>query len=772
MTPTPERPVPAPKQGWLYSPVIFLSAFLLFQVQLISAKIILPWFGGGPAVWTTCMLFFQVGLLAGYAYSAQVTRLSGQTQSRLHLALVGLSVIQLALMGILWRTPITPPVQAKPAGTGDPTLYIVLLLTTSVGLPFFLLSTTSPLLQSWLARDAKLKSPYKLYAVSNLGSLLGLLTYPFLFEPWLRLRTQAWGWTLGYFFFAAGAGLCAWGVRGENAPMPADLPRVSLPKLRDHLLWGALAACSSVVLLATTNLISQDIAVIPLLWVLPLAIYLLSFILCFQSARWYPRWLYYPLFGVVTSASCNLLFRNTPIPASIGIPAFTLNLFVICSICHGELFRLKPAPQALTKFYLSIAAGSAIGGAFVSIIAPRIFDDFWELELGVGLCGILIVLALLHDSASWLWKQPAWVGLGAMYVFGMIPLAISLQYGVQLGGLLFKLLVGVLAATLLIVLWSLFAQKNDNRRLGWLKFCLLIFPVCFSAVMYLHTQTVRRNIIARSRNFYGTLSVWEMNKNNPSQRYYLEAFGKTTHGIQMQASQYRRSVTTYYSANSGVGIALTYHPRRWRQGEERNLRVGVVGLGVGTLAAYGVPGDLFRFYDINPRVIEYASGEKALFTFLKESPAKIEIVPGDARISMEHELRQGPQKYDVIVLDAFSSDAIPVHLLTKEAFDIYEQQLRDRDGIIAVHLSNRYLDLEPVVTRIAQHFALRGMKVVTQDEGAAVYNSVWVLLSHNQAIVTLPDTPQTRSYDLRTLHDPAGYPLWTDDYSNLATLLK
>src|SRR5438874_480837 len=577
----------------LYAITIFLSAFLLFQVQPLIAKVILPWFGGSAAVWTVCMLFFQVLLLAGYVYSHAYVRLRIPARRHIHIALLALAAATLPLAaGAAW----------KPAGGEDPTWRILGLLATSVGLPYFALSTTGPLVQAWYA---------------------------------------------------------------------------------------------SLLLLAFTGHMTLNIAAIPFLWVLPLALYLLSFVLCFEASGWYRRWLFLPLLTAGFAGVCVTLTRSNPSIWTL-IPLYCATLFAACMVCHGELARSKPHPQHLTGFYLMLALGGAAGGVLAGLVAPNVFEDLYELPIGMLALSLLVIAALLRDRASLLHGR-----------FGIAARIASLA----------------LAAALAVTLYRTYAENSADTRV-------------------------------RSRNFYGVLNVHDSGEGPDAMR--ILSHGTIVHGKQFLDPDRRGLPTSYYGPRSGIGLALldarAHGP----------LRVGVVGLGAGTLAAYGRAGDVFRFYDINSGVVELARSE---FTFLKDSPAKVEVALGDARLSLE---RERPQNFDVLALDAFSSDAIPVHLLTVEAFKTYLRHLKP-GGVLAVHISNRYLDLVPVVQQAGRRLSLEVRQVESDDDDeAGVYRSDWMLLSASPA----PFEGELLKEAAERIDAVPRVRLWTDDYSDVYRILK
>ncbi|MCA9179208.1 MAG: fused MFS/spermidine synthase [Planctomycetales bacterium] len=1023
-----------------YALTIFVSAFLLFQVQPMIAKFVLPWFGGGPAIWTSCMLFFQTMLLGGYLYAHVISvRLSVRAQSNLH---------ALLLLGSLVLLPIAPGDWLKPDGTEQPVLAILLLLLATVGGPYLLLSSTGPLMQRWFSHSFPTRSPYRLYALSNVGSMLALLTYPFLFEPVFRLRQQVWMWSITYGVFVASAIWCSRLVRNaipaETADGPAqpagagssgvapagemhfsgletpDLPGAPTVHLRPTLwltlLWLGLSATGSAMLLATTNQMCIDVAVVPFLWVVPLALYLLTFVICFDNPRWYDR----RVFGVVLVAAaigaCWQMNKglNTSIPGLVTL--YTFVLAACCMTCHGELVALRPDPRHLTWFYLMVSVGGAIGGLFVAVVAPAWFKGFWEYPIAVGAACLMTVVAwsvnrtwkragslvfwcwcaaaclqmvavlkliylpleyrYLAGQAVWLllgvgviqvaglmlvadqerrpavvaviagvttFAMVAWVAFresvrsdellaagedlpdpvtlrgaldavkslqelpvlgslfqwagqwSAMSIFVVVsvllaaiavclPLilrqresaetellgdtwksvrrgawlavaaellavgAIALMYEFEIGtalarlltvGVFFALLIGgdLLAATsakdsyfdvlwhsgalvftaLLIAaeivgygiesgaieagadaagggkgllarlplglwprtallggIWSL--RARGNLRIGFANylnwgawFWSPVFAACvlLAGVLIEETSDVDDNVLHLSRNFYGVLQV--STHTDDIGKHLSLTHGQIEHGLQYEDEQWRMQPTTYYGPGTGVYLALTRHPQRLAQDPaEQNLRVAVIGLGTGSIAALAQPRDYFRFYEINPDVVALSDKGK-FFTYLRDTPAKTEIALGDARVMMDRELETtGSQRFDVIVVDAFSSDAIPVHLLTLECADVYKQQLKS-DGILAIHISNRFLDLNPVTKAIAEHLQWSVVRVDNDsDDATGVYGSTWILVTNNQEFL---NNPEVEGVDSPWDDDLAPLP-WTDDFASLWQVLS
>jgi hypothetical protein len=686
-----------------YALTIFLSAFLLFQVQPLIAKYILPWFGGGPGVWTTCMLFFQVVLLAGYGYAhASVRQLRPRGQVVLH---CGLLLVSLVLL------PIVPADAWKPDGNSDPTLRILVVLGASVGLPYLVLSATSPLMQQWFRRTNPGRSPYRLFALSNAGSLLALLTFPVWFETHYTRKTQAhlWGW--GLMAYAIGCAICGSQVwNAAPSATPSDQPKepAETTSLEKRILWWLLPACSSILLLATTNKICQDVAVIPFLWVLPLSLYLLSFIISFDSPRWYRRVPFAVGMMGAMAAICWALFQGTDLSIYLQVAIHSAGLFVCCMVCHGELYRLRPEPEQLTGFYLRISAGGAVGGVFVAVGAPLLFKDYFELHWGLLLCGLLFLWIHFRDQLRTRDADYHWFHQATRLIFS------------------FMLTVG-------LVVLAGFLWRQGTK----------------SSVDVVHT----------SRNFYGVLTVYEHNRDQPLEHHRLLQHGRITHGLQFLDPSQATWPISYYNEASGVAKAVHALPSGQR-------RIGVIGLGTGTMAAYGRAGDSVHIYEINPQVKALAT---SWFNYLSNSPAKIEVAMGDARLSME---REPPERFDLLVLDAFSSDAIPVHLLTREAFALYQRHMQT-NGIIAVHVSNHYLDLEPVVANLAKAFNYRSATIdyeeTDNEEEWWNYSSTWILLTRSEEVMKkivagqLPALTKTKTKRI---------PLWTDDFVSLFQILR
>lgn len=682
----------------LYAAAISCSAFLLFLVQPVIAKQILPWFGGTAAVWTTCLVFFQTTLLLGYFYADWTTRkLTPKSQLILHGVLLAIAIILL---------PIIPDAAWKPAGDESPSLRIILLLGATIGLPYFLLSTTSPLIQAWFARTYPDASPYRLFALSNLASMIALLGYPFLIEPRFATQTQATGWSVGFGIFAMLCMAAGWytqrhahvAVSGSDGPLSMTSPGTETayeppPTAADKFVWIALAALGSVLLLAVSNHLTQNISSIPLLWVLPLALYLLTFILCFDGTGWYPRTLFMPMLAVaLLGMGWMLADRDLHFELYLQTGVFCAGLFIACMFCHGELVNLKPSPRYLTTFYVMISLGGALGAVLVGLLAPMVLPAYFELEIALVAIGVMAVFLLRKER--WFWWLPA----------GVVTAATAGAGGFAIH------------------------QYVDNT-------------------------------LVMTRNFYGTLRVREYGTPGERTHHRTLVHGGILHGEQYLQPEYKAAATTYYKTSSGIGRSILL---KQQLKPDTAMKVGVIGLGTGTIATYGRKGDVYRFYDINPEVMTIAKRD---FSYLGDSGAAVELSLGDARLNLE---REPVQQFDVLAVDAFSSDSIPVHLITLEAVKIYLRHMKD-DGVIAFHVSNRFLDLKPVLEKIGNELGLHTAwvhEIAKDDDDRTV--SDWVLLTRDRRFL-LRDQILDATY---VITPEPGWRLWTDDYNNLVQVLK
>jgi hypothetical protein len=757
----------------LYGATMFLGAFLLFLIQPMIGKFILPWFGGAPAVWTACMLFFQALLLGGYWYAhVLASRWSLRRQALFHLSLM----IAIAL-AVVWFS-IVPSQAWKPMDNGSPVLRILGLLLVTIGAPFFLLSTTSPLLQAWFSRTRPGSFPYRLYALSNLGSLLAIVSYPFVIEPEISLSRQASVFSWVYALFSLMCILLSLKVMASRkgdfrdlVPAEAEPARgESKPGLGRHLLWLSLTACGSVMLLATTSMLCQDLAVVPLLWILPLALYLLSFILCFQHERIYWRPLFIGGMAASITWTCFVLFGSVFVPLVWQILSYSITLFMVCMVCHGELVRLRPVSRHLTSFYLMVAAGGALGGLLVTVAAPFLLRGFWEYHFGLIAAVALTLFVLFRERSGLLFQGRSVAVWSLCGVIGVswAALAYKLRLEIQHSWRSYAGLLGLA----LIVLAVLALDRRGLRLLGrpprvWTAWAMLCITwVALTIVLGKHIQQSMDGIVDARRNFFGVLRVLELYRDYPEDHQFSLMHGRIEHGFQLQDKEMRHWPVSYYGPDSGIGQAMLNHPRRL---DHEPMRIGVIGLGTGTMAAHGRQGDTIIFYEINPQVVQLSD---KYFTYRRDSPARTEVVLGDARVSLERARQQGESReFDVLVVDAFSSDAIPVHLLTRECFEVYRYHLQP-DGILAVHITNRYFDLSPVVRNLVPEDARSEMQALWfHDAGNASQRTDrtdWVLLTSNQRFLANPEVQR----HVTPWNDPVPPPLiWTDDYSNLFSLI-
>lgn len=672
----------------IYAATVFLSAFLLFLVQPLIAKLILPWFGGSAVVWNTCMLFFQMLLLAGYGYAHwTIQRLDARRQFIIHSTLIGFAIL---------LAPVLPPEWLKPSGEAAPVLPILAVLAVAIGLPYFLLSSTSPLLQAWYSRVHNAAPPYRLFALSNLASLIALIAYPIAIEPFLPARLQAYAWRGAFAAFGLFCIYTAWRA-AQASPQaavkteePVEIPPP--PTRKDYLTWITLASLPSMLFLSFTSHLVQNVASIPFLWVIPLSMYLLSFILVFDSDK-----IYKPMVFRIVSALAlggllaGIYYSDADTKLHYQLAAAAASLLIFCTFCHGELAQRKPHPRYLTSFFLMMSVGGAVGGFLISIVAPLVLPGYFELYVALVLFGFasLMMLYRKHWSTDVLWTAAT---VGAVVL----------------------------------------------------------------AVMEIRSTAEGSRVMVR--NFYGSLRVQDSTAGADKETWTRTLIhGTINHGLQFLSEQRYRLPTTYYGPNSGVGLAIA---NTWVM----NHRVGLIGLGTGTLSSYARKGDYYRIYEINPLVLEVASNE---FRYLKSCRGVCEVVLGDARLSLE---REKDNNFDVLAVDAFSGDSIPVHLLTREAFELYFRHLKKPDGVLAVHISNKHLRLGPVVERIATSMGLATLEVDNEEiEDAQVFSSDWVLVYRkgatigNNHLVTSAGQPVAARPELKT---------WTDDYSNLFQIWK
>ena len=681
---------------------IFISAFLLFQVQPLIARYILPWYGGSASVWSTCLLFFQAGLLLGYGYSHALTKYFDlKNQFKIHIALLVLSLITL---------PIAPGEWLKPQDSDNPILGIISLLGITVGFPYIMVSTTGPLLQHWFSISFPKKSPYGLYALSNFGSLLGLITYPILVEPYLDLKTQTWIWSAGYLVFAILCGYTAYSVR-KLKPVIKESVQIKSAKIEKlkWIFWLLLSFMGTFMLLSISNKLTQDLVVVPFLWIIPLSLYLVSYIIAFGKPQWYNRKIFFisMLFILAMILKMELQFeyvsRDKPIMSTIIW--YCLGVFNVCMILHGELARLKPKENKLTFYYLMISVGGVLGGMMSNFIIPILFNGFWEVY--IGFAGFVALIT--------------WV--------------------IMKGDLI---------------------KKSGSKRL-WFRVAagITFIGIIFS---FVRVQTAYyKNVIASSRNFYGVLRVAD--DDNKSDNWYRKLMhGDIMHGGQFLKEEYKRLPVNYYGLRSGIGLALSQHPFR-SDSVYPGMKVGMIGLGVGCISVYGNEKDFFRYYEINPLVEDMA---RKYFTYIDDSKFKTEVIIGDGRTALERELKEkGSHQFDVLAIDAFSGDMIPTHLLTREAIELYLKHLKD-DGLLVFNITNKYLNIFSVLEGHSKTLNMPLYFFQQAPDQVGLTLAYWGMLTNNEKFINQEEVKKNI-----VRFDSEAHPdiFWTDDYSSILPLI-
>ncbi len=665
---------------------VFLSAFLLFAIQPIASKYLLPYFGGSSSVWATSLVFFTTILFVGYAYVYMLTTRRPFIQMLVHGIVIVAAAIVTMLAVVIWGS-LYPPLDWITGSSFTPSVRVLIALSLSVGVPFFLLSTTGPLLQYWygVASDT---APYKLYALSNAGSLLALISYPFLIEPLIPLSTEVAIWTVLFFIYTLLLVLIT--VTVSNVPPSVRATAREVGTLTRKLEWVAYASLPAFLLVATTTVLTQLISPVPLLWVVPLALYLLTFIIAFGGMV---RARFLPFFVLLAAIAAYLYTPASPHEIVPETLAYLSLLFFTCLFCHARLYEMRPHTPALPFFYLCTSLGGVIGTICASLIAPVLFNDFWEFPLGLAIAASIAVYFMPDD------------------------------------------------------LYPRVMRESTIRMIR------IVSPFVFAVML---TNTVVAGVSAdvlASRNFYGTVQV------NFTEEATVLMHGTTMHGLQPTSREWSYVPTSYYTQSSGIGRAIQYAQTRRADG----VRVGVIGLGTGSLAVYCEKNDAFVFYEIDPRIEDIA---RTYFSYLSRCEGS-QVRIGDGRISLAAESATSTA-YDVLAVDAFSDDAIPAHLLTKEAVELYMSSLASENSVLAIHTSNRFLVLYPVVLSIARTLGLTAMVVI--DEGAGGHlgsPSQWVLLAKNPKVFDADPFIGVARWSAPT---PLPKP-WTDTYTSLFTVI-
>lgn len=730
-TSTP-RPRPGPQIiASILTLTVFVNAALLFSVEPMFSKLLLPFLGGTPSVWNTCLVFFQAALLIGYGYAHLLTRVRDpRRQTGLHLAMLTLSCFAL---------PLAIRASGDPPAGGAGILWLLAVLTASLGAPFVMLASGAPIMQRWLADSSHpaAANPYFLYAASNLGSLVALLSYPLLIEPRLSLSAQRAAWSAAYVVLVLLVAACSLIVVRDKSRHVGDSRAIPAPAIRplDRARWVLYSAVPASLLVGATTFISTDVAAVPLLWVLPLSIYLLTFVLVFATRPLLPhKWMERAEPHVLVIVFIPIFWSLT-LPGLIGIVAHLTVLFVVSMVCHGELARRRPPPSQLTEFFVWVAAGGLIGGVFTALVAPVVFNQIYEYPIALAVAGMLRQ-ARSADSR-------------------FRPSDIVVALGIAACLLLVTLDVGTLPDPIGLLVTMIFSVLIFSFRDRPLRFGLTLAAVFVAGQVREAFGADRSAILDSERSFFG---VYRVARNASSNTVTLQ-HGTTLHGAQSVIPGRRLEPLTYYHRAGPVGDVFVRTPAALR----KNRKVGVVGLGAGSLACYGRQGERWTYYEIDPVVARIALDPR-LFTFLRDCPPSARIVLGDARLTLG---KARGTKFDILVLDAFSSDAIPIHLLTREALRGYFALLAP-GGVIAMHISNQHLDLEPVVAATAAESGVtarvrRDLQIPPSDAAAGRSLSLWVVLARAETDLG-PLVEDSRWQLLRRRSDVRA---WTDDFSNI-----
>jgi hypothetical protein len=684
---------------------VFISAFLVFQIQPIISKIILPWFGGGASVWTTCLLFFQLFLLLGYLYAFVLTKvLKVKYQVVVHF---------IGLLCGLFLLPNDISDLQNVSLDGLPTWSVLKVLFFGLGFPYLILSANSPLLQHWFTSETNGAHPYRLYAVSNVGSFLALVSYPLIIEPFMPLDWQIKLWSSIYWLFVI---LIAWicfivvkqnDRHKEHTPKKQTNSKVQFSKL---LLWFMLSALGVVLLVSTTNALTQNVPPVPFLWLAPLAIYLLTYVIAFSNFAIYVRNFWLPFFMLLSFVALLIYFIGGQFDIITQLLIYLLILLCGCMICHGELNLLKPLHGNTTLFYLVLSAGGVFGSFLVSFVAKNLFDDFLEFPMA-----IFSVLVLSSASLYWI-KQDV--------VIDTNPRLVS---------------------------------NVTTKKFSKLSICIASVALIWLLAFINLNNQYQQYDIANGRNFYGILTVKDITEGNVNERRLID--GTTSHGSQSLPLSNSAVPMSYYRPGTGVQLVIE------ELSKDKSLQVGIIGLGVGALAAYGRSGDTYIFYELNPLVSDYAN---KYFSYLSSSKADVDIKLGDARVTLQNESDLGkPNAFDLLIIDAFSGDLIPTHLMTNEAFLLYQEHI-NAQGVIALHISNRHLSLMPVIMHHSRNFNMNVMLFETPGNGIE-HDAQWMVLTNNNQLIQSSRLVNSQTVISKRQSKEV---LWTDDYSSLLSILK
>ena len=684
---------------------VFISAFLIFQIQPIISKIILPWFGGGASVWTTCMLFFQFFLLVGYLYAYLLTKiLRVKYQIVVHLVCLLFSLLLLPnSIADIQNTLIS----------GTPTWAVLKVLFFGLAFPYLILSANTPLLQHWFTSESNGANPYRLYAVSNIGSFLALISYPVIIEPFMPLDWQIKLWASIYWLFVLVVGWIFFIVIKQNTKDRVTItdqlinPKVGLFRLS---LWFMLSALGVILLVSTTNALTQNVPPVPFLWLAPLAIYLLTYVMAFSNLAIYVRKFWLPFYMLLSFVALLIYFIGGQFDIITQLLIYLLILLCGCMICHGELNSLKPRHGNTTLFYLILSAGGVFGSFLVSFVAKSLFNEFLEFPLAI------FSVLVLATASLWWNKQK-----------GLEQVKSSIAGGVAKSQ--FSKLAVVTAVVGLVWLLAFTNLNNQYQQYD----------------------------IAKARNFYGILTVKDITEGNVNERRLID--GSTSHGSQSLPLSPSSVPTSYYRPGTGVQLVIE------ALSNVGKLQVGIIGLGVGALAAYGQPGDHYTFYELNPLVSDFAN---KYFSYLDSSEAEVDVKLGDARVTLQNELNSGQNnEFDLLIVDAFSGDLIPTHLMTHEAFLLYQQHINTQ-GVMALHISNRHLSLLPVIMQHSRSLDMQVMLFETPGDGNQ-HDAQWVVLTNNSQLTQSPKLIYKQTLIAKDQYQDV---LWTDDYSSLLPILK